>query len=67
MFIGAIPTDLVDQFVRVTPFPQWGSAWVCCSGSFRMDQAIHQAAPDIPIHSNDVSLYSTCIGRQAVR
>ncbi len=65
IFIGSIPKELCAQLARVVPFGGWGSCFVCCSGSFRMEQTIHLAAPDLPLHSNDVSLYSTAIGRYA--
>lgn len=65
MFIGAIPKHVAEQIVSSVPFGDWGEIYLCCSGSFRMEQAIGAAFPHIPIHSNDVSLYSTAIGQLA--
>jgi len=67
LFLGAIPRQLCEQLVRVLSFAEWQDVFVCCSGSFRVDQAIHQAAPDARVHANDVSLYSTVIGRLATK
>lgn len=67
MFIGAIPPQICNQLARTVPFARWGDLYVCCSGSFRMDQTIGKAAPEARIHSNDISLYSACIGHLAIQ
>jgi hypothetical protein len=67
MFIGAIPKQVAEQIVTSVPFGDWGEIYLCCSGSFRMEQAIGAAFPHVPIHSNDVSLYSTAIGQLALQ
>lgn len=65
MFIGSVPTKCIEQLLRVINFGEWHDVYVCCSGSFRIEQALRSRYPDIGIYSNDVSLYSTVIGRLA--
>lgn len=66
MFLGSVPTKCIEQLLRVIPFGEWNDIYVCCSGSFRIEQALRSRYPDIGIYSNDVSLYSTAIGRLAI-
>ena len=40
----------------------WRGVHVCCSGSFKIEQAIRSVNTTIPIHSNDVSLISSIVG-----
>lgn len=63
MFFGAVPTECIEQVFRVTDFTKWKAAYVCCSGSFRIERALRTSFPNLPIYSNDVALYSTAIGR----
>ena len=67
MFLGAIPKPVAEQIVRSVPLGEWGDVYLCCSGSFRMEQAIGSSFPHAAIHSNDVSLYSTAIAQLALR
>jgi hypothetical protein len=67
MFLGAIPKPVAEQIVRSVPIGEWGEVYLCCSGSFRMEQAIGSSFPHVPIHSNDVSLYSTAIAQLALK
>lgn len=63
LFVGAIPRDCVSQAFRVIDVDQVTDAYVCCSGSFRFEQALTKYHPNVRIHSNDVSLLSVMLGR----
>jgi hypothetical protein len=65
MFVGAVPVTVVNQLLRVVDFRKWGKVYVCCSGSLRVDRAIKQRFPDLPVHGNDVSLLSCALGALA--
>ncbi len=67
LFVGAIPREVVAQAFKVVDMSKVRHAYVCCSGSYRYEQAISKTFPDITIHSNDVSLLSTAIGRLAAQ
>ena len=62
LFFGTVPTPCVEQILRVIPFDQWKGVHLCCSGTFKLEQAIHAKHPDVPIYSNDVSLWTNAIG-----
>jgi hypothetical protein len=62
MFIGAIPKPFAQQIVSHIDLDRWGSVFIGCSGSFRIEQAIRFKYPDVMICSNDVSLLSCIIG-----
>ncbi len=62
MFFGAVPTACIEQVFKIIDFSQWTRAYVCCSGSFRIERALKAKFPDLPVISNDVSLYSTAVG-----
>lgn len=64
MFVGAIPKPCVEQALRVVPVTT-GDVYVCCSGSFRLEQGIAGRFPGTRVHSNDVSLLSTAYGSVA--
>ena len=40
MFVGAIPKVCVDQVFRSVDMARVTKAYVCCSGSFRFEQAL---------------------------
>ena len=65
MFVGAIPRETAEQTFRLLDPTTVTDAYVCCSGSYRFEQALSKQCPDIRIHSNDVSLLSTVIGSAA--
>lgn len=67
LFVGAIPREVVTQAFACVDMTSVKHAYVCCSGSYRYEQAISKTFPDIQIHSNDVSLLSTAIGRLAAK
>lgn len=62
MFFGAVPTQCIEQVFRILDFSEWNAAFVCCSGSFRIERALRAKCPHLPIYSNDVSLYSSAVG-----
>jgi hypothetical protein len=62
MFIGAVPVEVAEQITRNVPMGDWKHLFLCCSGSFRMEQAFSQTFKALRIHSNDVSLYTTAVG-----
>ncbi|MFH7241761.1 MAG: hypothetical protein ACHWZW_02820 [Spirulina sp.] len=62
-FFGTVPGKCVEQVIGVVPFKEWPAIYVCCSGTFRIEQALTQAlGSGAPIYSNDVSLYSSVLG-----
>ncbi|MBD1995353.1 hypothetical protein H6G00_01740 [Leptolyngbya sp. FACHB-541] len=67
MFFGPIPTKCIEQIFRVIPFDEWDRAYVCCSGSFKVEQALSRRYPQLPILSNDVSLYTTAIAQAVLQ
>ena len=62
MFFGAVPTECIQQVFKIMDIERWSAAYVCCSGSFRLERALSGAFPELAIHSNDVSVYSAVIG-----
>nr|BDD45305.1 hypothetical protein 25 [bacterium] len=66
MFYGAVPTSCIEQLVKIVDFDSWEAVYLCCSGSFKIERALKASFPDIEIYSNDVSLYSTAIGKLLV-
>ncbi|MFZ5834185.1 MAG: hypothetical protein ACOY2B_02220 [Pseudomonadota bacterium] len=62
MFTGSVPVAVIQQLLEVVPFAEWGDAYCCCSGSFRVDGAIKRRFPLAQVHSNDVSLLSCGLG-----
>jgi hypothetical protein len=65
LFIGAIPRPVVEQALKVVDLSGVEDVFVCCSGSFRLEQALAARFKDVRVHSNDVSLLSTALGRYA--
>lgn len=61
MFLGVVPLECLEQIVKVMP-PEGPDAYVCCSGTFRLDRCLNQAFPEVRVHSNDVSLFSGVVG-----
>lgn len=62
MFVGSVPKKVAQQIVSHVDLSQWRGVNVCCSGSFRIEQAIRSVSQTLPINSNDVSLVSSIIG-----
>lgn len=62
MFVGSIPKKVAQQIVSHVDLSKWRGVNVCCSGSFRIEQAIRSVSQTLPIISNDVSLMSSIIG-----
>jgi hypothetical protein len=67
MFVGSVPQQVVEQILRVSKRDWWTEAYVCCSGSFRVDGALKSKWPELKVHSNDISLLSVALGRLAIR
>jgi len=65
LFVGAVPKICVEQVFRCVEMARVREAFVCCSGSFRFEHALGQRYPNVAVHSNDVSLFSTAIGTYA--
>jgi hypothetical protein len=61
-FFGTVPNTCIEQFLRVIPFDAWGEVYVGCSGTLKIEEAIRLRHPTIPIHANDVSLFSCPLG-----
>ena len=62
LFFGTVPNTCIEQFLRVVPFDDWGEVYVGCSGTLKIEEAIRSRYSDIPIHANDVSLFSCPLG-----
>nr|DAR91431.1 MAG TPA: hypothetical protein [Caudoviricetes sp.] len=62
MFIGSLPKKVIQQAMSHIDLNNWRGVHVCCSGSFKIEQAIRSVNTTIPIHSNDVSLISSIVG-----
>lgn len=62
MFIGSLPKKVIQQAISHIDLNNWRGVHVCCSGSFKIEQAIRSVNTTIPIHSNDVSLISSIVG-----
>jgi hypothetical protein len=65
LFVGSIPKEILEQAIRVIRIDTWNEAFICCSGSFRIERALHEKFPNLRIHSNDVSLLTCSIGQLA--
>jgi hypothetical protein len=63
IFAGAIPKETISQLFCVFDFDAVKRVRICCSGSFRFEQALTKRYPALELYSNDVSLLSTSIGR----
>lgn len=66
MFFGTVPNQCIEQILRVIPFDRWSDAYVCCSGTFKIEQALHGRFQNLRIHGNDVSLWSCAIGQYLI-
>lgn len=66
MFFGTVPNQCIEQILRVIPFSGWRDAYVCCSGTFKIEQALHNRWPELRVHANDVSLWSCAIGQYLI-
>ena len=65
MFIGGLPKQVLQQIAELIDLPAQKEFFVCCSGSFRLEQLLEQAGVQAPIVSNDVSLVTCAIGTLA--
>lgn len=61
-FFGTVPNTCIEQILRITDFDSWGQVYVGCSGTLKIEEAIRSRHPDVPIHANDVSLFSCPLG-----
>lgn len=62
MFVGAINQDTRAILYEMAQSWQGKEVYVGCSGNFTVERVLNKAGI-MSIHSNDVSLYSCCIGR----
>lgn len=62
MFVGGLPKDVLRQVARVLPLAELPLIYVCCSGSFRLEQLCQQVGATGRIVGNDVSLITVAIG-----
>lgn len=65
-FLGVLPTKLVATIGRVCRPEEWPAVYVACSGTFRIERGLRALHEGIRLHSNDVSLFSTAVGRAAL-
>ena len=62
MFVGALPKETLQQVARLVRLADVKEAYVCCSGSFRLEQTLTQLSDTLEIHGNDVSLVTCAVG-----
>ncbi len=62
MFVGTIPSPVLDQATRAVDFGSWQRLFVACSGSFKIERFLSKKWPDLEITGNDVSLLSCALG-----
>jgi hypothetical protein len=62
MFVGALPKETLQQVARLVRLADVAEAYVCCSGSFRLEQTLSQLSPTLTIRGNDVSLVTCAVG-----
>jgi hypothetical protein len=63
-FLGTIPNgvrSLLQETARA--WPQGGDVWVACSGNFTIERLLHSMDRSFRLHSNDVSIYTSALGR----
>lgn len=65
MFIGALPKETLEQMATVFPTADFAEIYICCSGSFRVEQVYTQVGAKARMVGNDVSLLSCAIGTLA--
>lgn len=66
MFLGVLPLKCISQIFKTYDFSGARSVHSCCSGTFRLERSLLKAFPAIPLHANDVSLFSCAIGGLAM-
>ena len=66
IFTGAIPKPVVEQTMRIADLESETDVFICCSGSFRTEQALGASVPTARLHSNDVSILSVAMWRLLV-
>ncbi|MBS7703297.1 V-type ATPase 116kDa subunit family protein [Chelatococcus asaccharovorans] len=64
-FLGVVPATLVGAIIRLCRPDEWKEVFVACSGTFRTERGLAGRFPDLVVRSNDVSLFSTALGRLA--
>lgn len=64
-FVGALPKETLEQMAAVFPVDAYKSLYICCSGSFRVEQAYTQLGAKARLIGNDVSLLSCALGALA--
>ena len=62
-FVGSINDKLRKFFYTHAPVLEGRTCCIGCSGNFTIEQLVTRACPSATLMSNDVSLYSTAIGR----
>ena len=61
-FIGAINEKCRKFFATHAGLLDNRDVYVGCSGNFSLEQILTAGAPAARVHSNDISLYSSCLG-----
>lgn len=62
MFRGSMPAALRPHVVSTAATWKSPDVWIGCSGNFTLERTIHGIRPDLRLHSNDITLYSSAIG-----
>ncbi len=65
MFVGALPKETLEQVTRLVRLDNVAEAYVCCSGSFRLEQTLAQLSDRVDVIGNDVSLVTSAVGTYA--
>jgi hypothetical protein len=62
MFRGSVPAAVRSHIVTAVQSWTSPSVYVACSGNLTVERCIASVRKDVPIHGNDVLLYSSAIG-----
>ena len=60
-FIGVTPPALLAQITGLVDLASWQSAWIAGSSIFTIERALFAHRPDLPLHGNDVTIFSAAI------
>ena len=63
MFLGSVPIKCLEQVFSIADFKTWNKAFVCYSGTFKIERLLYNKFPKLPIYSNDVSLLPVAFGQ----
>jgi hypothetical protein len=57
-----VPVECIEQIHAICDFDTWPEVFVCCSGTFRIEESIRIRHPSKQLTGNDVSALSCALG-----